>query len=83
LDEFLARTGISVDWDLEPAIWRAAGRAFQLYASRRHKRGEGQPRRILADFLIGAHAQERGYRLLTLDDRLYRSAFPRLTVLTF
>ncbi|MGZ4890608.1 MAG: hypothetical protein ACXWBH_15610 [Candidatus Angelobacter sp.] len=40
------------------------------------------PRRILADFLIGAHASHRGYRLLTLDDHLYPSAFSSLTVIT-
>jgi hypothetical protein len=34
------------------------------------------PRRILADFLIGAHASHRGYRLLTLDDHLYPSHCP-------
>ena len=40
------------------------------------------PRRNLADFLIGAHALRRGYRLLTLSTRIYRSAFPRLTLVS-
>jgi predicted nucleic acid-binding protein len=39
-------------------------------------------RRILPDFLIGAHAVVRGYRLLPLDERLYRSAFPALKMET-
>jgi predicted nucleic acid-binding protein len=39
-------------------------------------------RRILADFLIGAHAHTSSYRLLTLDERLYKEAFPTLTVET-
>jgi predicted nucleic acid-binding protein len=30
--------------------------------------------------LIGAHAVEGGHRLLTLDDHLYRTAFPALTL---
>jgi predicted nucleic acid-binding protein len=34
-------------------------------------------RRILADFLIGAYAAVHRYRLLTLDQRLYRAAFPK------
>ena len=38
-------------------------------------------RRILADFLIGAHALHNGFSLLTLDDRLYRAAFRRLAIL--
>ena len=81
LDSFCKETGIAVDWELNEAIWRAAGRAFQTYTSRRRERYAGA-RRILADFLIGAHAMQRGYRLLTLDDHLYRSAFPRLSIVT-
>jgi predicted nucleic acid-binding protein len=80
LDLFFNDTGIAVEWNLEESDWRAAGRAFQNYARRRRKQNDSGPRRILADFLIGAHALRRGYRLLTLDDRLYRIAFPRLTV---
>jgi len=77
---FLDATGIAVDWDLGEVVWRSAGRAFRAYAERRRRRREPGPRRILADFLVGAHAQVRGYRLLTLDERLYRAAFPGLTI---
>jgi len=66
LDSFCKETGIAVDWNLNEATWRVAGRAF----------------RILADFLIGAHALHHGFRLLTLDDHLYRAAFPRLAILS-
>jgi predicted nucleic acid-binding protein len=79
---FLEETGIAVDWDLGEAVWRSAGRAFQGYAERRRKQRDAGSRRILADFLIGAHAQTRGYRLLTLDERLYKPAFPTLTLET-
>jgi predicted nucleic acid-binding protein len=82
LDSFFRQTGISVDWDLHEAIWRAAGRAFQAYVARRRKQRELASRRILADFLIGAHALQNGFGLLTLDDRLYRAAFPRLSIVT-
>ena len=82
LDSFCRETGISVDWNVDEVIWRTAGRAFQLYVARRRKqRGSGQ-RRILADFLIGAHAVQNGFRLLTMDHRLYRAAFPRLVIST-
>ena len=80
LNVFLKDTGISVDWNLDEAIWRTAGRAFQTYASRRRRERDDGPRRILADFLIGAYALERRYHLLTLDDRLYRASFPRLDI---
>jgi predicted nucleic acid-binding protein len=85
---FFEQTGIAVDWELGEPTWRLAGRAFQTYVERRRKqRGRqaqtsSEPRRILADFLIGAHAVSRGYRLLTFDERLYRIAFPRLTLET-
>jgi predicted nucleic acid-binding protein len=81
LNSFFQDTGIMLDWNLQETVWRAAGRAFQKYAARRREKPTSGPRRILADFLIGAHASERGYRLLTLDDRLYRAAFPDLVLL--
>jgi len=55
-------------------------RAFQTHAVRRKRHGDSAPWRILADFMIGAHARQAGYQLLTLDTRLYRAAFPELTV---
>ena len=79
---FFEETGIAVDWDLDEPVWRSAGRAFQSYAERRRRQRDAGARRILADFLIGAHAQNRGYRLLTLDERLYKAAFPSLTIET-
>jgi predicted nucleic acid-binding protein len=80
LDSFCREAGITIEWDMNESIWRAAGRAFQSYAARRKKQRDNGPRRILADFLIGAHALRSGYRLLTLDDRVYRAAFPRLSI---
>jgi predicted nucleic acid-binding protein len=80
LDEVLAATGISVDWNLDETIWRIAGRAFLAHATRRRRRREPGPRRILADFLIGAHALQNGFPLLTLDARFFRATFPRLVL---
>lgn len=78
VDHFCAEAGIRVEWELDERIWRAAGHAFQGYAARRKKQGGAEPRRLLADFLIGAHALQNRYKLLTLDASLYRSAFPGL-----
>jgi predicted nucleic acid-binding protein len=80
---FFEETGITVDWELPEQIWRSAGRAFQAYAERRRRQRDRGARRILVDFLIGAHALMNGCRLLTLDDRLYRTAFPKLSIETF
>jgi predicted nucleic acid-binding protein len=81
LDRFFRDTGILVDWELKESVWRAAGRAFQASAVRRRKHHSQGPRRILADFVIGAHALQNGYNLLTLDDRFFQSAFPRLALI--
>ena len=80
IEEFLGETGIGVDWIIDEAMWRLAGRAFQAYANRRRKQKSAEPRRLLADFLIGAHAFENGFPLLTLDDGIYRAAFPKLRI---
>lgn len=81
LDQFFANTGMYVDWKFEERIWRSAGLAFQAFVKRRSRQAPVGPRRILADFLIGAYALAHGYQLLTLDDRLYRVAFPALTLI--
>jgi len=83
IQSFMEETGIAVDWEIDEAIWRAAGRAFQSYAVRRKRHDGVPPRRILADFVIGAHAAAGGYQLLTFHARLYRAAFPELIVVDF
>lgn len=80
VSRFLRDTEISVDWTANEHVWKAAGQAFSSYANRRRKQRSGGPRRILTDFFIGAHALENGYGLLTLDDRIYRTAFPKLRI---
>lgn len=80
LDEFFAATGISIDWNLNETTWRIAGGAFQVHTARRRRQREPGPRRIVADFLIGAHAFHNGFSLLTLDAQFFRATFPRLTL---
>lgn len=80
VNQFLEESEIVVDWSSTEAVWRTAGSAFQKYAARRRRGKSGDPRRILTDFYIGAHAFENGYSLLTLDDGIYRAAFPKLRI---
>ena len=82
LEAFFRETSISVDWSLSKSVWKSAGRAFGAYAARRRRGGESGPRRVLADFLIGAHAAQNGHRLLTLDQGIYRAAFPKLKLVS-
>jgi predicted nucleic acid-binding protein len=81
LDMFLDDTGIEVDWAVEEAIWREAGRAYLRYVRRRKTSRGGDARRILADFIIGAHALVRGYSVLTLDSEDFATAFPTLRMI--
>ncbi|CAN5726764.1 type II toxin-antitoxin system VapC family toxin [soil metagenome] len=74
LDAFLKETDVVVDWSLEEAVWREAGLFYRRYAERRRsQKGDEGPRRILADFLIGAHASRSADRLLTLDPQLFKA----------
>lgn len=78
---FLEATDVGVDWSLEEAVWRNAGRAYRSYAERRRKqRGDAGPRRILADFVIRSHATASADRLLTPAPQLFRANFHGLEV---
>ena len=59
--------------------WVAAFRAGQ--AHRRYRALGGRRERTLPDFLIGAHALVKGYRLLTRDPRRYRGYFPDVEII--
>jgi Predicted nucleic acid-binding protein, contains PIN domain len=82
IENFLGDTAIEIDWTINEAIWRNAARANQRYAARRRKQKQSQPRRLITDFLIGAHAFERGFSLLTFDKRIFKAAFPDLKLIT-
>lgn len=80
VDRFLREGGINVHWSLSREIWRDAGAANARYASRRRGSGSNEPRRIAADFIIGAHATSIG-RIVTRDASFFERNFPALVVL--
>ncbi len=80
LDAFIADAKSLVDWHISKSCWIGAGIAFAAYARRRNRQKVSSPRRILADFIIGAHAAEVG-GVLTADAAFYRTNFPELHVI--
>lgn len=73
---FLESTSIQVAWNMPDTVWDKAGQALGSYS--RLRKGGQLPRRILADFLIGAHAEHHQLAVLTFDDTIYKAAFPQL-----
>jgi predicted nucleic acid-binding protein len=82
LVRFCSDTEVSIDWKVSEAIWLRAGEAFGSYSKRRRRHDSGIPRRILTDFVIGAHASVNGHSFLTMDSRIYRTSFPELHVIS-
>jgi predicted nucleic acid-binding protein len=80
LDRYLSALGVHVDWQPEEGVWRTAGDAFASYARRRRQAGAGAPRRLIADFFIGAHALAIG-ALITRDGAFFQRAFPEMRVI--
>lgn len=71
----LDRLGLELVAD-DREVATAAGRVYRSY-----RRSGGTRRRILPDFLVGAHALVHADRLLTRDRGFYRSHFAKLAIL--
>ena len=67
------------DTELEDLPWEAAYLAGHLH--RQYRRAGGLRERVLPDFLIGAHAAVKGYRILTRDASRFRTYFPELEII--
>lgn len=76
--DYLSRRAITVEFQLPENTWAEAGRRFGQYAKRRRQAIGEEPKRLLADFVVGAHALLLADRLMTLDAKRYRQDFPEL-----
>ena len=73
---FLQRAEIATLWAMPESVWKRAGTAFGDYAALR--RGGSLPRRIVADFLIAAHAEHHELSVLTFDNTVFANVFPNV-----
>jgi predicted nucleic acid-binding protein len=81
IEACLREHAIQVEWTIGEPVWRLAGERYHGHCQRRRESGAVDgPKRILADFIIGAHAAINGSELITFDKRLYKVAFPELTL---
>ena len=71
----LSRLGLQFG-PVSTAAAERAGRAWRTYRARKGSRKE----RMIADFLIGAHALDSADRLLSRDRGFFRSYFPELVL---
>jgi predicted nucleic acid-binding protein len=74
----LAEMAVAIDFDMGEDVWQLAATRFAAYAIRRRQSGGGSPKRLLADFVIAAHALLKADRLMTLDANRYGVDFPQL-----
>ena len=81
VDQFLATTRVEVDYALDEPVWRETALKFAGYARRRRESGGGEARRLVVDFLVGAHASLQADRLLTFDPHFYERDFPKLPLI--
>ena len=81
IEKFLEDTGIRVDFTLSRSIWHEAGEAYAAYAERRRTSSGKGSKRLLVDFIVGAHAKREADLLLTLDTDRYRTGFPEIKLI--
>ncbi|MGA6984302.1 MAG: PIN domain-containing protein [Candidatus Sulfotelmatobacter sp.] len=77
----LDEASIEIDFDPGEDVWQLAAARFAAYATRRRSSGGGLPKRLVADFVIAAHALLRADRLMTRDANRYALDFPNLRLI--
>jgi predicted nucleic acid-binding protein len=78
---FLTDTMIKIDFELDQQVWLEAGRRFAQHVVRRRAAASHEPKRLLPDYIVGAHALLHADQLMTLDSSRFKRDFPELRLL--
>jgi predicted nucleic acid-binding protein len=78
IDNFISSTGIILDLTFEIFTWKEISQAYSKYCKQRRESKGGVSKRLVADFMIGAHAKMQADRLITLDKERYTKYFSGL-----
>lgn len=81
VNRFLQEAEVIVEFGMAKDIWVVSGRRYAAYANRRRNSGGGEPKRLLAHFIVGSHALVQADRLMTLDAGRYARDFPELKLI--
>jgi predicted nucleic acid-binding protein len=81
IETFLKDTDIAVDTEMRFKVWQKVAESYAAYAGHRRKSGGKQAKRLLVDFVVGAHALLEADQLLTLDSERYKTYFPELVII--
>ncbi|WP_420595182.1 type II toxin-antitoxin system VapC family toxin [Deinococcus sp.] len=79
VDAFLGAAQITLDTLMPALTWHAAADANHLHQQRRRQSRQTTQKRVMADFLIGAHALHRADALITRNPGDF-SDFPALVL---
>jgi predicted nucleic acid-binding protein len=79
-ERFFLLARIEVDYAMDKAVWHEAGMRYREHSERRRRAKAGSHRRLIADFVIGAHALLRADRLITFNGADFRRDFPELSI---
>lgn len=80
VEAFLKVAGVGLDYAMPAPVWEAAADANAVHQGQRRRNRQGTLKRVVPDFLIGAHALHRADALLTRNPGDFAD-FPGLALL--
>lgn len=80
VEAFLKVAGLGLDYAMPAPVWEAAAAAHAVHQGQRRLKRQSTLKRVVADFLVGAHALHRTDALLTRNPGDF-GAFLGLTLL--